>query len=80
MEPMTWYALAMMAASILISVALAPKPAQPKPQVFDDSNMPQVKEGTPQPVVFGETWTGDWQVLATGNYRTSAVKAKQAKK
>lgn len=80
MDPMTWAALAMMVASILISAALAPKPASPKPATMDDMNIAQVKEGTPQSVIFGEVWTGDQQILGYGDFRTSAVKAKQAKK
>ncbi|BCG45209.1 tail assembly chaperone [Salmonella phage SAP012] len=74
------YALAMLVASILINAALAPKPAQPQAATLKDMNIPQVKEGTAQAVVFGEAWTGDWQVLGFGDFRTSAVKAKQAKK
>lgn len=77
---MAFYALAMLVASVLINAALAPKPAQPKPATFDDIDIPQVKEGTPQVVAFGEVWSGDWQVMGYGNFRTKAVKAKQAKK
>lgn len=75
-----WWALAMLAASVLINAALAPKPASAKPATIQDFDIPQVKEGTPQSVVFGEVWTADWQVLGFGNFRTKAVKAKQAKK
>ena len=75
-----WWALAMLVVSIIIQVGLAPKPAQPKAATFDDFDIPQVDEGTPQVVFFGECWTGDWQVLAYGNFRTKKVKAKQAKK
>lgn len=75
-----WWALAMLVVSIIIQVALAPKPAQPKAATFSDFDIPQVDEGTPQAVVFGECWTGDWQVLAYGNFRTKKVKAKQGKK
>ena len=75
-----WWSLAMLVVSIIIQVALAPKPAQPKAATFDDFDIPQVDEGTPQVVFFGECWTGDWQVLAYGNFRTTKVKAKQAQK
>lgn len=77
---MAAYALAMLVASVLINAALAPKPQQPKPATLEDFDIPQVAEGTPQAVVFGEAWTNDWQVLGYGNFRTKAVKAKQAKK
>lgn len=75
-----WWALAALVVSIIIQVALAPKPAQAKPATFEDFDIPQVDEGTPQVVFFGECWTGDWQVLAYDNFRTKKVKAKQAKK
>lgn len=75
-----WWALAMLVASVLINAALAPKPAEAKAATIEDFDIPQVKEGTPQSVIFGEVWTSDWQVLGFGNFRTSAVKAKQAKK
>lgn len=77
---MALYALAALVASVVLQIALAPKPAQAKPSTFDDFDIPQVDEGTPQCVFFGECWSGDWQVLAYGNFRTSKVKAKQAKK
>lgn len=77
-----WWALAMLVASVLINVALAPKSTtnDPKAATIDDFDIPQVKEGTPQSVVFGEVWSSDWQVLGFGNFRTKAVKANQAKK
>lgn len=75
-----WWALAALVVSIIIQVALAPKPASAKPATFEDFDIPQVDEGMPQAVFFGECWTGDWQVLAYGNFRTKKVKAKQAKK
>lgn len=81
MEPVSFCVmLALMVASVLIQSALAPKPSEPTAASLADFDMPQVDEGTPQAVVFGEAWSGDWQVLGYGNFRTSAVKAKQAKK
>lgn len=80
MEPMTWIAIAMLVASLITSVALAPKPAEAKPSTFSDLNIPQVEEGTPQAVFFGTCWTEDWMVTWSGNFRTKKVKAKQGKK
>lgn len=77
--PIFW-AVAMLIASIIINAALAPKPSQPKASTFADFDVPQVDEGTPQIVFFGENWTSDWQVLAYGNFRTKKITAKQAKK
>lgn len=75
-----FYAVAMMIISIIISAALTPKPADARPATFEDFDLPQVDEGTPQIVYFGENWTSDWQVLAYGNFRTKKVKASQVKK
>ncbi len=80
MEPMTWIAIAMAVASLIISVALAPKPKDTPPSTFNDMNIPQVDEGTPQAVFFGTCWTEDWMVTWSGNFRTKKVKAKQGKK
>jgi hypothetical protein len=41
---------------------------------FNDIDFPQADEGTPQCVVFGECWTGDWMVLGYGNYRTQEIR------
>lgn len=80
MEPMTWAMIIMMVVSMIISIAMAPKATQPQPGTYDDMNIPQVDEGTPQTVIFGEVWISDWFVLATGNFRTQKVSAKQGKK
>lgn len=53
-----------------MSYATRPKPAQTKPAAFEDLDVPQVEEGTPQHVIFGDVWTTDWHVLGMGNFRT----------
>lgn len=80
MEPMTWVAIAMLVASMTISVLMAPKAAKPEPGTYDDMGIPQTEDGTPQAVVFGTAWTGDWTVLWTGNFKTKKVPASSAKK
>lgn len=62
-----------MIASLLISTALRPKPAQPKPAAFSDFDFPQSTEGTPQCVIFGDVLIDDWMVLGVGNYRTTPI-------
>lgn len=74
-----YYVLTMIA-SVLISASLAPKPAALQPAAFEDFNLPTVDEGTPQAVVFGECWSGDWQVIGKGDYRTEPVRTKSPKK
>lgn len=75
-------ALLLMAASFLISAALTPKAQNqtPPPAALDEFDFPQVDEGTPQAVFFGDCWTADWMVLTVGNYRTQAVYSDQVSK
>lgn len=74
------WAIGMLVASYTIQALLTPKPTKPKPAGFEEFDFPQIEEGTPQCVVFGDVWIPDWQVLWYGNYRTSAVKSKGGKK
>lgn len=71
-----WIQIALVVVSLIASVALAPKPQKPKPPALTDFEFPQVDEGTPQTVVFGDCWIDGWMVLGVGNYRTTPVKAK----
>lgn len=73
-------ALALLVASTLITVALAPTQQPPKPAAFEDFDFPQADEGTPQAVTFGDCWSEDWTVLAVGNYRTTAIEGEGGKK
>lgn len=74
------WAIGMLIASYAIQALLAPKPVTPKPSSLEDFDFPQIEEGTPQSVIFGDVWIKDWQVLWYGNLRTSAVKSESAKK
>ena len=78
--PMFLFAVALMIASYAITALMTPKPTTPKPAAFDEFDLPQTEEGTPQAVIFGDVWTPDWIVLWYGNYRTSAVKSDGNKK
>lgn len=69
--PQLIFALVMIA----LSVALRPKPPKPKPPALGDFDFPQIEEGTPQIVVFGDCWIEPWMVLGVGNYRTQPVKS-----
>ena len=66
--------------SIIVQIALAPKPQVPKPATFDDFDFPQAAEGTPQAVIFGDCWTASWMVLTYGNYRTTEIRKSGGKK
>lgn len=74
MDPWTYFAL--MVASYFVAVALTPKPKTivPTAEAFDDIDFPQVDDGTPQAVIFGDCWTESWTVLGLGNYRTTAIR------
>ena len=77
--PLAW-ALALFVASYAIQILMLPKGEQAKPASLDDFDFPQVDEGTPQSVIFGDVWISDWQVLWYGNMRTSAIKSDSGKK
>ncbi len=74
------FAIGMMIFSYAMQVLLTPKPVKPKPAALEDFDFPQVEEGTPQSIVFGDVWISDWFVLWYGNLRTTAVKTKGGKK
>ena len=72
-------AIYLLIASIVISVAMAPKIQQPTPTAFDEIDFPSADEGTPQAVFFGDCWTDDWMVLTVGKYRTTPIKSRGGK-
>lgn len=72
-----WPQLVILLISLLLSYASRPKP--PPPAKLSDFQFPQITEGTPQQVVFGDCWISDWMVLGYGNYRTTPVKANGGK-
>lgn len=73
-------AIYLLIASYVIQFALTPKQQSPKPIAFEDIDFPTADEGTPQAVFFGDCWSGDWTVLAVGNYATEDIKAEEGKK
>lgn len=74
-----WVQVALFVASIVISYLTRPKPVKPKPAALSEFDLPIADEGTPQCVIFGDCWTGDWQVLSYGDFRTKAIKTKSGK-
>lgn len=79
MDPFT---LIFAISTLVISYVIMPKPKieAPKPSSLGDFDFPQVEEGTPQCVVFGDVWVPDWHILWYGNLRTSAIKSDGGKK
>lgn len=78
--PLFVWAIGMLVASYAITALLMPKPEKPKPAALEDFDFPQVDDGTPQSVIFGDVWISDWHVLWYGNLRTSEVTYKGGKK
>lgn len=78
MPLIAWVAIALVASYFITAVAMK-KPAQQGPATIDDFDVPQVEEGTPHAVVFGDGWVEGWQVLWFGNYRTTKIKSKGGK-
>lgn len=76
---MEWAIYALIA-SFVITAAMTPKQQAPEPAAFGEFDFPQSDEGTPQAVIFGDCWTGDWAVLAVGNYEYSAIRSSGGKK
>lgn len=72
---MFFYYLAAAVVSFVLATALTPKPKTPAPATLKDFEFPQVDEGTPQAVVFGEVWIEGWMVLSYGNLRTKSIKS-----
>lgn len=67
---MGWEELIYFVITILLSVALAPKPKAPRQATIDDFKIPTAQEGRPIPVIFGEVvvtgsncvWYGDLNI------------------
>lgn len=80
MDPFTFaFAMTMLVASY----AMMPKvqaAETPKPASLEDFDFPQIEEGTPQGVAFGDVWVTSWIILWYGNMRTSKIKSKGGKK
>lgn len=72
--------IAILVLTTYVTISMMPKPETPKAAAFEDIDFPQVDEGTPQAVIFGDCWSGDWTVLAVGNYRTTAIHSRGGKK
>jgi hypothetical protein len=72
-------AFAVLVFSYVLQSFLMPKPDKPKPAGLDDWDFPQVEDGTPETVVFGDGWLEGPMVCWYGNYRTIKIKAKGGK-
>ena len=76
---MPWPQIIIMILSIIIQIAMAPRPQQAKVPTIDDVELPQAEEGTPQIVVFGDVWIKGWTVLMYGNFSTDPIRSSGGK-
>ena len=76
--PLFAWALVLLVASYVLTM-LTMKSQNQQAASLEDFNIPQVDEGTPHAVVFGDVWLEGWQVLWYGNYRTTKIKSKGKK-
>lgn len=76
--PMFAWALVFMVASYVLQ-AVTMKTQNQKAASLEDFDIPQVEEGTPHAVVFGDVWLEGWFVLWYGNYRTTKIRSKSKK-
>jgi Na+-transporting methylmalonyl-CoA/oxaloacetate decarboxylase gamma subunit len=72
-------AFAMLVVSYVIQSFLAPKPEKPKPSALEEWEFPQMEDGTPQTILFGDGWLEGPMVAHYGNYRTKAIKSEGKK-
>lgn len=77
--PLFAWALIFTVVSSVLQMILTPRPAAPEASALADFDFPQVDEGTPQMVAFGDVWTDGWMVLWYGNLTTTKVKSKGKK-
>lgn len=70
---MLYYIAASLVVSLL-TVAMMPKPSIQSPDPARSVDIPQAEEGTPQAVIFGDCWSGDWMVINYGNLRTQEIR------
>lgn len=79
MPLIAWAGIALVASFFITAVTMKKAPG-PQRSTLDDFDVPQIDEGTPHAVVFGDVWLDGWQVLWYGNYRTTKIAAKGGKK
>ncbi len=73
-------AIVLLIASYVITALTAKKPQEAQPLAITNFQVPQVDEGTPQSVIFGDVWVPDYQVLWYGNLFSTPIDANGGKK
>lgn len=66
--------LVILVVSAVITALSAKGPAPPAPpSTLADFQIPQIDDGTPQAVAFGDVWVTGWQVLWYGNLQSEGI-------
>lgn len=73
-------AIVLLVASFVIMALTTHKPPDAKPAYITDFQFPQTNDGTPQSVIFGDTWSPDYQILWYGNLKSTAIRPTAGKK
>lgn len=77
---MGWEYLVVLVVAAVVSIALAPKPQQPKPPELSDVEAPTAEEGVAIRVIFGDCWVKGPNVVWYGDLRTTPIVKKGGKK
>lgn len=75
-----WFAVALFVASIVISLALVPKPQATKPPGMNEIQAPTAEVGRSIPVLFGTRDLGGPNVTWYGDIKLVPIKSKGGKK
>jgi hypothetical protein len=77
--PLILLAIAFLALAVsYVIMSMLMKTQKAKPAGLDEWDFPQVDEGTPKAIIFGDRWTEAAFVCWYGNYRTSKIQAAAA--
>lgn len=71
---MIWQQIIYYVVTLILSIALSPRPQKPKSAAIDDFEFPTAEEGRPIPVVFGEVDITGPNVLWYGDLRVRPIK------
>lgn len=71
-----WVQLAFLVVSLVLQYVLTPKPKGPEPANLEDFDLPTVDPGRKIPVIFGEVWLVDPNIVWYGDLRTEKIKEK----
>lgn len=79
MDPGTWYYIIVLVISLIIGIAMAPKPQNAKPPALAEFDAPTIDEGTDIQWIHGECIVADPNIGWYGNLRTTPIRTKSGK-